>query len=148
MAAVPNKSDPLDERLTERILQEPGDIYCSNMAAVYHQVVHHHEWDSDPENRETWTIAGRPRKVAVMMRSSTFPGIARTTKNPPSPAAVWNILCDELAATFTEQAIKLPMLHEVVREHDRLERLESADAAGSSKNVVQKTRPKNSRRSK
>ena len=68
-----------------------------------------------------------------MLRSNTFPGIARTTKNPPAPAAVWNILCEELAAIFTAREIRLPMLHEVLREHARLERLEAAEAAGSGK---------------
>ena len=137
---IPNKHSPLEERLTEAIMQEPGDIYCSNMAAVYHQVVHRQEADKDHKDRESWYLDGQPRKLAVMLRSNTFPGIARTTKNPPAPAAVWNLLCDELASIFTAQEIKLPMLHEILQEHDRLERWESAEAAGSDKKARRKQR--------
>ena len=76
----PTKHSPLKMRLNKAIMQEPGDIYCSNMAAVYHQVVHQYQTDGYQENRETWYVDGHPRKLAVMLRSNTFPGIARTTK--------------------------------------------------------------------
>ena len=135
---IPDKNCPLDEGLNHAIMQAPGDIYCSNMGAVYHQVAHRHETEKYQENIESWYLDGHPRKVAVMLRSNTFPGIARTTKNPPAPAAVWNLLCDELAAIFTAREIKLPMLHELVREHARLERLESLEAADSGKKARRK----------
>ena len=144
---IPDKKSPLDERLNHAITHEPGDIYCSNMAATFHQVAHQHQTDRYHENRETWYIDGRPRKVAVMLRANSFPGIARTTKNPPAPQAVWDILCGEMAAIFTAREIKLPMLHEVLREHARLESLESAEVSRPGKNACGSSRTKDAAKS-
>ncbi len=60
------------------------------------------------------------------------PGISRTTANVLAPKVVWVVLCGELAATFTSQAIELPVFHEVMRERDRLESLETAEVATDS----------------
>ena len=75
-----------------------------------------------------------------MMRANIFRGIAPTTKKPPAPQAVWNILCEEFAAIFTAREIKLPMLHEVFREHARLESLELAETAGTGKKACESSR--------
>ena len=91
------------------------------MANMKHEVVHHRDQIENGRNPPfAFEYDGQCRKLAVMLRTSTFPGWSRTTKNPPSPKIVWDAVSLGLQRAFARHPMQMPLFDDVLREYDLL----------------------------
>ena len=96
-----------------------GDVYFGNMANALHEVHRRDQIAGDRAPPLALDFDGA-KQVAIMLRTCTFPGLGRTTKNPPGPKIVWQALSLELHAAFCSEKWQLPSFSDVLREYHKI----------------------------